>query len=67
MPEKLKIKLQDFQRRRWWEIDVGGYGSFAFWGSAPETEFMRDHKARWENATASSKPITAKRARELET
>jgi hypothetical protein len=25
-------RLQEWQRRRWWKITVGGYGSFTFWG-----------------------------------
>lgn len=34
--------------RRWWIIDIGTYGDFAFYGTKLEAEEMRLHKSEWE-------------------
>ena len=46
-------------KSKWWLITVGGYGSFAFYGTETEAEEMRQHKARWEGGVGRKIPIPA--------
>jgi len=54
--ERVKVmgKIID---RKWWLISVHGYGSFAYYGNAPEAELMRAHKAAWEGGVGTMETI----------
>jgi len=38
-------------KRRWWSINIGGYGRYSFYGTKEEAAFSRDAKAEWEGGT----------------
>jgi hypothetical protein len=48
MVELKQMVKEDARRRKWWIIEVTGYGDFSFFGTEAEAEDTRIHKAEWE-------------------
>ena len=48
--------------RRWWTLNVHGYGEFQYFGTEDEAEGMRRHKANWEGGVGKKRRATSHEA-----